>query len=103
MYIVVLMTAKNKSEAEKIATALVSEKLIACANIVDNVQSVFSWQGKLDAAGESLVVMKTQKKLFQKLKIRIKLLHSYDVPEIIALPIVDGDKSYLNWVKESTS
>ncbi len=99
-YIIVLITTKDKHEAEKIANALLKERLIACANIINPVCSLFHWQGKIDNAEECLVVMKSRKKLFAELTDHVKLLHSYDVPEVLALPIIDGSKNYLNWMSE---
>ena len=100
-YIVVLVTAKDKQEAQKIANGLLKDKLIACANILPGVTSLFWWQGKIDQAGETLLVMKTQKKLFHKLAKRVQSLHSYTTPEIIALPILAGSKRYLQWIDSS--
>ncbi|MFH1641116.1 MAG: divalent-cation tolerance protein CutA [Candidatus Omnitrophota bacterium] len=102
MYIVVFCTAANKKEAERIAQGLIKNKLAACVNIVDKVRSLFWWQGKIDKAEESLLVIKTRKALFGKLTKTIKSLHSYEVPEIIALPIIAGNKKYLEWIREST-
>jgi len=101
MYIVIFVTAKNTREANKIASKLVADKLIACANVVKEVKSVFSWKGKIDRANEVLIVMKSKKSCFKRIVRTVRALHSYDVPEIIALPIIDGNKDYLNWVKES--
>lgn len=103
MNIVVFVTAKDKQEAQKIARRLVEDKLIACANIVDGVKSVFWWQGKTDEADETLLIMKSEKRLFKKIAAAVKALHSYDLPEVIALPIVDGSADYLKWMKESLS
>lgn len=103
MHIVVFVTAKDKQEAQKIARRLVEDKLIACANIVDGVKSVFWWQGKTDEADETLLIMKSEKRLFKKIAAAVKALHSYDLPEVIALPIVEGSADYLKWMKESLS
>ena len=100
MYVVVLVTAKNKREAGKIAIQLVKDELIACANIIDDVQSIFSWKGKLEKAGEVLLILKARKKCFPAIVKSVKAMHSYKVPEIIALPILDGNKEYLKWVGE---
>src|SRR3989339_60423 len=102
MYIVVFITAGSKEEAQKIARGLLEEKLAACVNIIDGVESHFWWQGKIDSAKEALLVIKTKKELFNKLAKKVKSLHSYSVPEIIALPIVTGNKGYLNWINDST-
>ena len=103
MYIVILITAKDKEEAQKIADSLVEAKLVACVNIVPQIQSVFWWQGKVDRSPESLLIVKTQKSLFQKVVKQVKSIHSYSVPEIIALPIIAGNKDYLNWITDSVS
>lgn len=102
MYIVIFITAKDKSEAEKIANKLLEEKLIACANILEGVKSLFWWEGKIDQADEALLILKTRKELFTRIVSTVKTLHSYGCPEIIALPIVEGNKDYLQWIKEST-
>ncbi len=99
--IIVLVTTSSKQEAEKIIQSLLEEKLIACANIIGPVHSLFWWQGKIDTAQEHLILMKTRKDLFDKLSERVKALHSYEVPEIIALPIVEGTKDYLEWLNKS--
>jgi periplasmic divalent cation tolerance protein len=98
-FIIVIMTAPNKGEAAKIVQKLLEERLIACANILDNIHSIFWWKGKIAEEEEALVLMKSQKNLFKKLSERIMELHSYDVPEILALPIVEGSQLYLDWMK----
>jgi periplasmic divalent cation tolerance protein len=100
-FIVVLMTASNREEAEKIAHALLEEKLIACANILDSVSSLFLWEGKIDQQNETLVIMKSHETLFKKLSQKIAELHSYSVPEVLALPLVDGSQAYVNWLRNS--
>lgn len=102
MYIVVFITASSKEEAEKIASGLLLEKLAACVNIIENVNSHFWWQGKIDKAREVLLVIKTRKTLFNKLMKKVQTLHSYEVPEIIALPVIAGSKKYLDWIDDST-
>ena len=101
MNIVVLITARDGEEAERIARRLIEEKLIACANIVDGVKSIFWWQGKVDEARETLIILKSKKTLFKKIIKTVKSVHSYDVPEIIALPIIDGNPDYLEWIHAS--
>jgi periplasmic divalent cation tolerance protein len=103
MYIVVFITAGSKEEAEKIASGLLVDKLAVCVNIIENVDSHFWWQGKLDRAKEALLIIKTRKSLFNKLEKKVKSLHSYEVPEIIALPIAAGNKPYLDWINEPHS
>ncbi len=100
-YIIVLVTAKDKKEAEKIARGLLEAKLIACANILEGVQSLFWWQGKIDISQEVLLILKTKKILFKKVLNQVKSLHSYQTPEIIALPIVNGSEDYLRWISSS--
>ncbi len=99
-YIIVLVTTANKAEAEKIAQTLLKEKLIACANIISPVTSFFRWKGTIDKAEECLVVMKSRMDLFAELVEHMKGLHSYEVPEILALPIVEGSEGYLAWMGE---
>ncbi len=99
LYNIVLMTASTKEEAVRIVHTLLEERLIACANIMDPVSSFFWWQGKIEEEKEVLVIMKSHETLFKKLSKRVMELHSYDTPEILALPIVNGSPSYLDWMK----
>ncbi len=101
MYIVVFVTCVSASQARKIASALVADQLAACVNIVPAIKSLFRWQGKVDKAAETLLVIKSRKSLFPRICRTVKQLHSYTVPEIIALPIVCGNKDYLEWIDES--
>jgi len=100
--IVVFITAPEEDEAERIAHALVEERLAGCVNIVKNIRSIYSWEGKIEDEGEVLMVVKTQEGLFDRLSKKVKELHSYTVPEIIALPIAHGSEEYLKWLKEVT-
>lgn len=101
--IVVYITAPNEDEAANIAKALVASRLAACVNIVKNIRSIYSWQGKVEDDSEVLMIVKTRKALFDKLSNTVINLHSYDVPEVIAIPIIDGSANYLTWLRESTS
>lgn len=101
-YVVVFITTKNITEAKKISERLLNERLAACINIVKGVQSMFWWEGKVDKAFEALLIVKTKKSLLQKLIKTVKSSHSYTVPEIIALPIIDGNKDYLKWIDKSS-
>ena len=101
-YIVIYITTGSVNEAKKIGRALVEEKLAACSNIISPVRSIYSWQGKICDDKEALMVLKTKKKLFKQIVKRVEKLHSYDVPEIIAMPIVEGSSKYLSWLKEET-
>lgn len=101
-YLITFITCANQAEAKKIAKVLLKKKLAACINIIPKVESLFWWEGKIDKAPELLLVVKTKKSLFKKLLIEVKSLHSYSCPEIIALPIIDGNKEYLKWLDDST-
>jgi len=100
--IVVFITVSSEDEAAKIAKALVENKLAGCVNIIKNIRSIYSWQGKIEDEPEVLMIAKTQKHLFDSLMKKVKELHSYSVPEIIALPIVEGSEEYLKWLREVT-
>jgi periplasmic divalent cation tolerance protein len=100
--IVVLVTCGSANEARKIARAVVEQRIAACANIVTTpVQSIYRWKGRVESAKEFLLIIKTTQARFAKLEAAIKRLHSYDVPEIIALPIACGAANYLTWISES--
>ena len=101
-YIVVFITTSSYEEARKIADALVVQKKAACVNIVPKVSSLFRWKGKIEDVEESLMVVKTRAELFPDIVSTVKSIHSYEVPEIIALPIVEGNPDYLSWLKEET-
>ena len=96
---IVLCTAPPGG-AEKIAKALVQERLAACVN-VSQVRSYFIWEGKSCNEQEELMIIKTEMRMAERIKVRIKELHSYELPEIITVPIVDGDKRYLEWIGQS--
>jgi periplasmic divalent cation tolerance protein len=97
---VVLVTASSQNEAEKIASALVNDKLAACVNIF-SVSSIYTWEGKVHNEPEWQLVIKTDLAFFSQLEAKIRELHSYTVPEIIALPIVQGSQSYLHWMEDN--
>jgi len=100
-FIIVLVTAAGAEEAEKIADALVGQKLAACVNIVPAVKSLYRWEGKICRDDEVLLVIKSTRVLFPRIQETVKALHSYEIPEMIALPIMDGSEKYLDWLKES--
>jgi periplasmic divalent cation tolerance protein len=100
--IVILITAGSPEEGAKIAQTLVAEHLVACVNSITGVRSFFLWNGKAQDASEVLLVCKSRMALMEKIFERVKSLHSYTVPEIIALPIVAGLSSYLAWVNDAT-
>ncbi len=100
-YVFVVITTPDKEEAVKIVRSLLKERLIACANILGPVSSLFWWQGKIEEENEFLVFMKSRKSLFERISKRVTELHSYDVPEIILLPIIEGSPPYLEWLRGS--
>lgn len=100
--IAVFITAPNEDEAAGIAKALVTSKLAACVNIIKDIRSIYSWRGNLEDDLEVLMIAKTQKRLFSALSDKVKELHSYDLPEIIAFTIAEGSEDYLKWLREST-
>lgn len=97
-YVVILITTGTGEEAEKIANILVSQKKAACVNIIPRVNSLFWWQSKLDSAQESLLVVKSKASLLDEIIKLVKENHSYDIPEVIALPIIAGNSDYLDWI-----
>lgn len=101
--IVIFITARSIDEARKIGQILVEEGLVACCNIVQTIESIFKWQGKLCIEHEVLMLIKTCDDRFNTVEQRIKQLHSYEVPEIISIPITHGSKPYLDWVIKETS
>lgn len=102
-FIVVYVTAASTEEADHLAQALVGEKLAACVNRVKSVQSVYRWQGQVEHSEEELLIIKTRKELFSALEKRVRELHSYSVPEIIAMPLIAGSAGYLEWLQEQVS
>ncbi len=101
--IVVFVTCSSKEEASKIAHSLVQERLAACVNILSPIRSIYRWEGKICDDEEWLLIIKTQKQKFEELEKKVRSLHSYSVPEIIALPIIQGSSSYLEWLTEVTT
>jgi len=97
-FIIILATCSSRIEAKGICRALLAKRLVACASTISGVKSLFWWKGKIDRAKETLVILKTKDKNFSAVEKEIRRLHSYDVPEVIALPIIAGSKKYLNWI-----
>ena len=98
--IVIFVTTSTEEEAHKVAELLLGHKKAACINIVPRVDSSFWWQGKLDSARESLLIIKTKVALLTEIVEMVKSVHSYTVPEIIALPIIGGNEDYLKWIDD---
>lgn len=99
-YIQVVTTVPSKEEGEKIALELVKQRFAGCVQILGPITSFYWWQGKIERSQEWLCVAKTERKLFAKVEEIIKTLHSYEVPEILAIPVVAGSESYLKWLQE---
>lgn len=100
--IVMMVTCKSRAEAKKIAHAVVDARLAACANVLGApVQSIYRWKEKIETAKEVLLLVKSTRKRFSALEREIRRLHSYDTPEIVAVPIADGSRTYLQWIEES--
>jgi periplasmic divalent cation tolerance protein len=99
VYIIVHVTVKDIDEGRKIAKSLVKRRLAACVNIVPEVESHFWWKDKLETAKEAMLFIKTKEELLPELKKNIKKIHSYSIPEIIALPVTGGSRDYLEWIE----
>jgi uncharacterized protein involved in tolerance to divalent cations/ADP-ribose pyrophosphatase YjhB (NUDIX family) len=102
-FIVVYVTAGSADEADRLARSLVDERLAACVNRIKSVQSVYRWQGKVEQSEEELLIIKTSRDRFAALEKRVRELHSYSVPEVIALPVIEGSSNYLKWLKEQVT
>ena len=99
--IIVFMTASNGEEAARLADMLVGAHLAACVQILPEMESVYRWQGKIERAPEILLLAKTTRSKFEELEREVRALHSYDTPEIIAVPVVAGSAPYLEWLRNS--
>ena len=100
--IVVFMTAANGEEATRLADMLVGAHLAACVQILPEIESVYRWQGKIERSAEVLLLVKTTRAKFDDLEREVRALHSYETPEIVAVPIVAGSAPYLEWLNEAT-
>jgi periplasmic divalent cation tolerance protein len=102
-FVVVFVTVGSADEGDRLARALVESRLAACVNRVKSVQSIYRWQGKIECGDEELLIVKTRRDLFERVKEKVQQLHSYSAPEIIALPIVAGSETYLRWLEDELS
>jgi periplasmic divalent cation tolerance protein len=100
--IVVMTTCGQEEEAWRLARALVKARLAACVQVIPQIRSTYWWQGEMEEADEFLLLIKSRRPLFDRLKAEIAKTHSYTVPEIVALPVVDGSRAYLEWVDRET-
>jgi periplasmic divalent cation tolerance protein len=98
--IVLVTTCESVAEADKIASALVENRLAACVNILPGVSSVYRWKGTVERASEIILLIKTSRPLLAQVQAEIERLHSYELPEVIALQIVDGSERYLEWLDQ---
>lgn len=101
--LIVFCTCTNEEEASRIASTIVEEHLAACVNVLPPVRSIYRWQGKVETASEILLLIKTSEERLAALEHRVQALHGYEVPEVIAVPIVSGSEKYLNWLREQVS
>lgn len=97
-----MVTTSSEEEAKKIALSLVEKKFAACVNLLKGVESIYRWKGKLSDEKEILMLIKTREKLYKSVEEEVKRVHSYEVPEIIALPIIAGSKDYFYWMDSET-
>lgn len=98
MYALVYITTSSKEESKKIANKLVEEKLTACINIISSIESIYLWKGKIEDDKESLLIAKTKVNNIDMIIKRVKEIHSYETPAILAIPIIEGSKDYLNYL-----
>ncbi len=102
-YIQVFVSASDEKEAFRIADELIDNKLAACVQIVGPVTSVYRWKNKKEKTSEWICIIKSKKEIYSKLENKIKEIHTYEVPEIVVLPIVNGNKDYLKWLEQETA
>lgn len=100
--VLVYMTAKDKQEAERVGQALIEARLAACVNIIDPMQSMFFWQGAVQQEQETVLLAKTKVGLVSELTRTVKSVHSYECPCVVAVPVIDGNPEFLEWIKEET-
>ncbi len=96
--IVVYSTCSSAEEAKKLATYLVEERLAACVSVVRGIDSYYRWEGKVEQEAEALLIIKTSRDLFERLRTEWEKIHTYEIPELIAMPVIQGAPNYLNWM-----
>jgi len=96
--IVVFSTCDSEEQAGRVARALVEQRLAACVNIVANARSIYRWKGEIEETAEWMLIIKSRRDLMEQLRIAIGKIHSYEVPELLAIPVVDGSESYFAWL-----
>ncbi len=101
--LIVFLTTSNSDEAARIAEALVSERLAACVNVVDGIESIYRWEGNVTRDREALMIIKTTAERYPELEHRVKELHGYSTPEVVAIRIEQGSEPYLNWLRDSVA
>ena len=101
--IVVFTTCGSEEEAQQLAAALIEKRLAACVNITAPVTSVYRWKGTVEKSSEWMLVIKTRREKFEALRIMLEAAHSYELPEVLALPVVEGSPNYLNWIESETA
>jgi periplasmic divalent cation tolerance protein len=101
-FVIAYITAKDKSQALSIGRVLVEERLAACVNVIDNITSIYRWDGEINEDNEAVLIAKTSSDKFDALTERVKQLHTYDCPCVVSIPITGGNKEYLDWLGEST-
>lgn len=98
----IYVTAPSEIEARKIADTVVADRLAACANIIPGMHSIYHWEGKIEEAQETVIIFKTRATLFQAVEARVKELHKFAKPCIVALPLAAGNQAYLDWIMQET-
>jgi len=100
--VIVLVTVPSQKEGERIGRMLVESRLAACVNLIPHLLSIYRWEGKIQEEGEFLLMIKTTADRFAELREKVKRIHSYEVPEVLALPVLDGNTDYMEWVYRET-
>jgi len=100
--IIVFSNCGSQEEARRVARALVDTRVCACVNIIPGIQSIYRWQGSIQEEAEWMLIIKTTRELFDRLSVELRKNHSYEIPEVIAIPIVEGNPDYLKWIDRET-